>query len=110
MRHHHTVEDVALWPRLVERARAAGDEIAIATLAAMEAEQSEIDPMLGGCTDDLDRLAAEADDDARAAFEARIVAFRERLGRHLAHAETDAMALVQRYLTDKRLGVDRESR
>jgi hypothetical protein len=99
LQHHHTVEDEALWPVLVERARAVGDADAVATLDAMEAEHSEIDPMLEGCTVDLDRLAETADEDARSAFEVRVVAFRERLGRHLAHEETDAMALVQRYLS-----------
>ena len=99
LHHHHTVEDEALWPRLVERARAAGDEAAVGTLEAMEAEHAEIDPMLEGCTADLDRLAKVPDEDARSAFEVRVVAFRERLGRHLAHEETDAMRLVQVYLT-----------
>lgn len=99
LHHHHTVEDQVLWPRLVERARAVGDDDAIGTLDAIEAEHSEIDPMLEGCSGDLDRLADTADEDARAAFAVRIVAFRERLHRHLAHEETDAMALVQRYLT-----------
>ena len=99
LQHHHTVEDEALWPRLVERARSAGDQDAVATLDAMEAEHSEIDPMLEGCTADLNRLSKAPDEDARSAFEVRVVAFRERLGRHLAHEETDAMALVQRYLT-----------
>lgn len=98
LQHHHTVEDKALWPVLVERARAAGDQDAVVTLDAMEAEHTEIDPMLQGCTADLDRLAEAADEDARSAFEVRVVAFRERLGRHLAHEETDAMALVQQYL------------
>ncbi len=99
LKHHHTVEDQALWPLLIDRAAAAGDRAAIQTLDAIEAEHSEIDPMLEGCTGNLDRLAQAPDEDARAAFEVRIVAFRERLNRHLAHEETDAMALVQRYLT-----------
>lgn len=101
LQHHHRVEDAVLWPTLVERAQAAGDGAAVATLEAMDAEHSEIDPMLEGCSGDLDRLAQTADEDARAAFEVRVVAFRERLDRHLAHEETDAMALVQRYLSPR---------
>lgn len=99
LKHHHGVEDEALWPVLTDRAGAAGDRAAVETLEAIEAEHGEIDPMLEGCTADLDRLAQAPDEDARAAFEVRVVAFRERLNRHLAHEETDAMALVQRYLT-----------
>ncbi|HEY5877626.1 MAG TPA: hemerythrin domain-containing protein, partial [Nakamurella sp.] len=38
LEHHHTVEDEALWPRLLELAREAGDEAAVATLETMEAE------------------------------------------------------------------------
>jgi len=101
LEHHHTVEDEALWPRLVRRAEDAGNVAATATLHAMEAEHGEIDPMLEECAADLDRLADAPDEDARAAFQVRIVAFRERLGRHLAHEESDAMPLVQRYLTQQ---------
>ena len=66
-----------MWPLVLQRARAAGDDGAVETLAEMEAEHSGIDPTLAACTGDLDRLAVAADEDARSAFEVRIVAIRE---------------------------------
>jgi hypothetical protein len=53
----------------------------------------------------LARLAADArndgDADTRAALVVRLAATRERLGAHLGHEERDAMALVQRHLTEQ---------
>lgn len=92
---HHHGEDEGLWPLLLERADAAGR----ATLAAMAEEHSEIDPLLRSCADGFGRLAGHADPDARDALEVRVVALGERLSRHLAHEESEAMALVQRHLT-----------
>lgn len=96
---HHTGEDAGLWPLLLARAAAAGDAEAHTTLDVMEAEHAEIDPLLQACTEGFTRLAERADADARDALEVRVVALAERLSRHLAHEERDAMALVQRYLT-----------
>ena len=96
---HHTGEDAGLWPLLLNRVDAAGDTAARATLEAMEAEHADIDPLLESCGQGFDRLAATADADARAALEVRLVAARQILGAHLAHEETDALALVQQYLT-----------
>lgn len=95
LHHHHHGEDTGLWPRLLQEADADGR----ATLAAMEAEHEQIDPMLEACSAGFERLAAHADDDARAALVVRLVAVREHLARHLEHEETEAIALVQRYLT-----------
>ena len=92
---HHTVEDVGVWPAL-ERLGTPDDA---ATLAAMEAEHGEIDPLLEACRAGFRRLAARADEDARAALAVRVCAARESLRRHLAHEETDAIAIVQRLLT-----------
>ena len=92
---HHTGEDDGVWPFLTERADAAGRE----TLEAMEAEHDEIDPLLEACAAGFDRLAATADEDARAALAVRLVAARESLGRHLAHEETEAIALIQQLMT-----------
>jgi hypothetical protein len=99
LHHHHAGEDTGLWPLLLERADAAGDAPARATLEAMAAEHTEIDPLLAACAEGFDRLAGHADDDARAALEVRVAAARQRLGAHLAHEERDAMAIVQAYAT-----------
>jgi hypothetical protein len=96
LHHHHSGEDAGLWPRLMEAADAEGR----ATLEAMEAEHEEIDPLLEACAQGFGRLAERDDDDARAALAVRLVATRERLARHLEHEERDAIALVQRHLTE----------
>lgn len=96
---HHSGEDDVLWPLLLDRVDRAGDAEARAVLEAMEAEHDEIDPLLAACEAGLRRLAEGGDDDARAALVVRLAAAGERLGAHLGHEETDAMALVQRYLT-----------
>ena len=95
LQHHHHAEDVALWPLLVARADEGGRQV----LRAMEAEHAEIDPVLDAVTSGLTRLARVADEDARAALLVRLVAGRESLGRHLAHEETEAIALMQELMT-----------
>jgi hemerythrin-like domain-containing protein len=92
---HHTVEDVGVWPTLVSL----GTTQDVATLEAMEAEHGEIDPLLDGCAAGFRRLAEHADEDARAALAVRVCAARESLRRHLAHEETDAIAIIQRVLS-----------
>ena len=99
LHHHHTVEDEALWPLLLQRVRGAEDSQAVDILQAMEAEHSEFDPMLEHCRADLHRLSIRDDEVARSAFQTHVVAFREQLREHLAHEETDAMRLVQQYVT-----------
>ena len=102
---HHSGEDAGLWPMLLERVDAAGDAEGRHTLEAMEAEHEEIDPTLQACAEGFARLAGalpiEEAADARAALAVRLVAARERLGAHLAHEERDAMALVQRHMTQE---------
>jgi hemerythrin-like domain-containing protein len=92
---HHTVEDAGVWPAL----RRVGAEADIAVLDAMEAEHDEIDPLLEGCAAGLRRLAERVDEDTRAALAVRVCAARESLRRHLAHEETEAIAIIQRLLT-----------
>jgi hypothetical protein len=105
LHHHHSGEDAGLWPLLMQRA----DERGRATLEAMEAEHAEIDPMLEACTAGFERLAERADDDARAALAVRLCAAKESLGRHLQHEETEAIALVQRLMTNEEwLALDEE--
>ncbi|MFB9186769.1 hemerythrin domain-containing protein [Dactylosporangium sucinum] len=92
---HHAGEDAGIWPALRAKADAAGATV----LDAMAAEHNDIDPLLASVAEGLDRMAATADPDARAALEVRVVAAREQLGRHLAHEERDALTLAQRHLT-----------
>jgi hemerythrin-like domain-containing protein len=96
---HHTHEDDHIWPHLLQAVDAAGDTGGRAVLEAMEAEHGHIDPLLAACARGFARLAQTADDDARRALQASVAATREHLGTHLAHEETSALALVQRYLT-----------
>ena len=93
---HHTIEDEGVWPALERLARP--DEVA--TLTAMEAEHGELDPLLEGCATGFRRLTQHADEDARAALVVRVCAARESLRRHLAHEETEAIAIIQRRLSD----------
>lgn len=91
LHHHHSGEDAGIWPWLRERC---GEEH-LAMLDAMEAEHGEIDPLLEACAAGFRRLAEAPDEDARAALAVRVVAARDSLGRHLAHEETEAIALIQ---------------
>jgi hypothetical protein len=92
---HHAVEDEGVWPTL--EPLVSPEETA--TLAAMEAEHGELDPLLDACAAGFRRLSAHADEDARAALTVRVCAARESLRRHLAHEETEAIAIIQRLLT-----------
>jgi hypothetical protein len=94
LHHHHAGEDAWLWPELTERAEPHEREL----LAAMEAEHAQIDPALEACRSGLQLLATTGDADARAALVVRLTAAKEALNRHLAHEETDVMALLQRVL------------
>jgi hypothetical protein len=96
---HHAGEDEILWPLLLEKVDRAGEGSGRATLVAMEAEHEEIDPLLTGCADGLSSMAADGGADTHAALIVRMTATRERLGHHLGHEESEAMALVQRHLT-----------
>lgn len=95
LHHHHSGEDAGIWPWLRERC---GEEH-LAMLDAMEAEHGEIDPLLEACAAGFRRLAEAPDEDARAALAVRVVATRDSLGRHLAHEETEAIALIQALMT-----------
>jgi Hemerythrin HHE cation binding domain len=92
---HHRIEDEGVWPALAQ----VGSVEVAATLAAMAAEHEEIDPLLESCAAGFRRLATHADEDARAALAVRVCAARESLRRHLAHEESEAIAIIQRLLT-----------
>jgi hypothetical protein len=96
---HHTREDTYLWPQVIEKAWAAGDAEAVATLEAMHAEHAEIDPLLESVSSGLATLASTPDRDARAALEVRVATTRDSLVRHLAHEERDALAIAQQHFT-----------
>jgi hemerythrin-like domain-containing protein len=95
---HHSVEDDFIWPALVQL----GSPEDLAVLEAMEAEHGEIDPLLESCAAGFRRLAQRADEDARAALAVRVCAARESLRRHLAHEETEAIAIIQRLVDAER--------
>ena len=99
LHHHHTMEDEYIWPFLLERADAHEREV----LEAMEAEHSQIDPLLTSVAEGITALAAdrlpEGAEDLRAALRVRVVATRDTLARHLEHEETDAIAILQRHST-----------
>lgn len=96
LHHHHHGEDTWLWPVLIEKASPEEQP----TLLAMESEHAEIDPLLEACRDGLTRMAERPTADVRAALAVRLVAAREHLARHLAHEETDTIALMQRVMTN----------
>ena len=96
LHHHHSGEDSGLWPLLMERTDDAGRTV----LEAMEAEHGEIDPILQACEAGFAKLAAGADEDTRNALVVRLCAGKESLGRHLAHEETEAIAIIQKVLSD----------
>ena len=95
LHHHHHGEDAGVWPVLMDRA----DGCERAVLEAMEAEHSEIDPMLEASTAAYRTLALTGDEQVRADLAATLHAAVESLGRHLAHEESEAIALIQKYLT-----------
>jgi hemerythrin-like domain-containing protein len=93
---HHSGEDQGLWPRLLEVATPEEAEV----LEAMEAEHDGIDPMLTACAAGFARLREYDDDGARATLAVRLAAARSQLGEHLRHEETEAIAIIQRRLSD----------
>ena len=95
LHHHHHGEDTWLWPFLMERVSPEDRS----TLEAMEAEHADIDPALEACASGFARMAERPDADTRAALSVRLTAVRESLGRHLAHEETETIALIQTVMT-----------
>lgn len=96
---HHSVEDRVLWPLLLERVDAAGDEAGREVLDAMEAEHALIDPLLERATALVTALAAGATEEVRAEAGPVLAETRRVLDEHLAHEEREAVVLVQRHVT-----------
>jgi len=97
LHHHHGGEDAGLWPWLT----AAADDSERATLEAMEAEHAVIDPLLTACAAGFARVTTATDPDVAAELAERLASGREALLAHMAHEETEAMALVQKYMTQQ---------
>lgn len=98
---HHTKEDEAIWPMLLDRVDAAGDAAARAVLEAMAAEHDLIDPLLATVERELDGLAAGIGvaGDRRRRLADVLDEARDVLGDHLAHEERDAIAILQERVT-----------
>jgi hypothetical protein len=99
LHHHHTVEDLYIWPFLMERADAEEQK----TLEAMEGEHEQIDPLLASVADGFTALAGDrlpaGSEDVRAGLKVRMAATRDLLARHLEHEETQALVILQRHST-----------
>ncbi|WP_440301887.1 hemerythrin domain-containing protein [Intrasporangium sp.] len=94
LHHHHRGEDDHIWPALMDRA----EECERAVLEAMEAEHGEIDPMLEASSAAYRTLALTGDEAVRAELAATLKAAVDSLGRHLAHEESEAIPLIQKYI------------
>ena len=99
LHHHHTVEDTSIWPPLLARCGAAGDEAARTTLTAMQTEHETIDPQLTACATGFAAMAQDPRAEVRDRLTEDVTATRDGVDRHLAHEETEALPLVQQYLS-----------
>jgi hypothetical protein len=97
LHHHHTIEDVTIWPVVTTRADPAGIEV----LEAMEAEHELIDPLLAACGEGFAAMVTHPCDDHRNALDVHVTSARQLLGDHLRHEETDAIPLIQALMTDE---------
>ena len=95
LHHHHSGEDAGLWPRLMQEASPEEQE----TLEAMEAEHAQIDPILAACAAGFQQVTSGTDPAAAEFLAERLAAARDTLLAHMGHEETEAMALVQKHLT-----------
>jgi hemerythrin-like domain-containing protein len=97
LHHHHTGEDAGLWPWLLR----AADEEERGTLEAMEAEHAEIVPILTACGKGFERVTTATDPVAAGHLAEQLAAARDTLLAHMGHEEADALALVQKYMTQQ---------
>ena len=97
LHHHHESEDAILWPWLRDRV-SAGD---LTVLDAMALEHDAIDPALARISPNFARLSRGPDAFAHSALVASLQEARAVLEQHLAHEETDAIAIIQRVATDE---------
>ena len=99
LHHHHSVEDTAIWPVLLDHARTSGATADERTLLDMEAEHDGIDPALTACASGFAAMLDHPCDDHRNALDVRVTAARELLAVHLRHEETEALPLLQRTMS-----------
>lgn len=95
LHHHHEAEDRVLWPWL--RTRVSAGELAVLDL--MQLEHEAIDPVLTRIAKAFAALAG-GDPSARAGLGAALADASAVLGEHLAHEETESLAIMQRVMTD----------
>ena len=99
LHHHHTIEDVMIWPVLLRRTEAEPDPAATTLLHAMETEHDLIDPALEGCSDGFAAMVSHPCPDHRNALDVHVTSARQLLADHLRHEETEAIPLIQRVMT-----------
>ena len=90
---HHESEDEALWPALRAAVAAKPDQLAL--VDALEAEHAIIDPLLIA----IDAAATDPDD--RQGFGDIVDELHTKLSAHLAHEETDGLALIDVSITEQ---------
>jgi hypothetical protein len=88
---HHSIEDVALWPRLL--AAVAGRPGDIALVEEMEAEHAGLERLVAAVDT---ALASQSPDLAGRARDLALA-----LGGHMQHEETSALPLIQEVLTPR---------
>jgi len=94
LHHHHTGEDIALWPRV--RTQLEGRPEDLALLDVMEEEHVRIGPRI----EEIDAAVADGESGADRFAEATAT-FRGELTAHLAHEERDAIPLVESVMTSR---------
>ncbi|MGI8653132.1 MAG: hemerythrin domain-containing protein [Geodermatophilaceae bacterium] len=94
LHHHHTGEDVALWPRV--RPRLAGRPEDLALLDEMEAEHVRIGPLIT----EIDAAVADQDTGVDRLPEAT-AAFRRQLTDHLGPEERETVPVIESVMTRK---------
>ncbi len=99
LHHHHTIEDVMIWPVLLRHTEADDDTASTALLHAMEAEHDLVDPALEGCAEGFAAMVEHPCDDHRNALDVHVTSARQLLADHLRHEETEAIPLIMRAMT-----------
>jgi len=92
LHHHHTGEDIALWPRVRTHLQGRPEDLAL--LDVMEAEHVRIGPTIEA----IDIAVVDQESGADRVAEAT-AAFRSELVDHLAHEERDAVPIVESVMT-----------